>query len=77
MFKIEKNIPAPVTEKIEYPFLEMEKGDSFLVPFDRRADLVHAHVRDKANKFIHDHGGLPWKFAFRREADGIRCWRVQ
>ena len=60
MFKIEKNVPMPVTSKI-YPFAEMEIGDSFEFPAEKSSS-----VRAQVTKM------KPKKFATR----GCRIWRI-
>jgi hypothetical protein len=69
MIKIEKNVPMPTarfTKKI-YPFSEMEVGDSFLAK--------NGTVARAANGFskYHKNG---WRFATRKEGEGVRIWRI-
>lgn len=68
MVKIDKNIPVPQSGR-EYPWKQLEVGDSFLVP-----DTT-------AKKF----GGTVWqarkrtgyKFVTRAVEGGVRVWRVE
>ncbi len=71
-FTIEKGVPlsdARKTTRLKYPFPDMEIGDSFCVPGDRRNTLsVAASLYGKRN-------GL--KFTVSCQGDGrVRCWRV-
>ena len=69
-FKIEKGVPVPprnggrgAPEK--YPFSSMEVGDSFLAPEKAQSSTQSAGKR------------LGMKFTSRKEADGVRIWRVE
>ena len=70
--EIEKSIPIPrahATRK-EYPFPQMEIGDSFVVPIDRRVAVgVACHSYKKK------HGK---QFTTRKTEDGkfVRVWRI-
>lgn len=70
MFKIEKGIPLAARshgrEKI-YPFSDMEIGDSFLTE--------NKKVGRAAIQFTKRHNN-GWKFATRKEGDGVRVWRI-
>jgi hypothetical protein len=70
VFKIEKDIPVVVSRLDRYPFRDMEKGDSFLVP----KELVNT-VRQAA---WHNGKKLKAKFVLRRcPDDTYRCWRIK
>lgn len=70
--EIEKNIPIPRShaEGVKYPFPQMEIGDSFVVPIDRRVAVCMACLRYKEK-----HGK---QFTTRKTEDGksIRVWRI-
>lgn len=72
MFAIEKNIPVPTTGKgrpDKYPWKNMEVGDSFLVPDSTSAMFVG---RKQYAQRAHNA-----RYVTRREADGLRVWRVE
>ena len=76
-FKIEKDVPLPrATWRTapEYPFAEMEIGDSFYVPKVKQGTL-----RSRVEAFKKRHSGihLNKKFALRTIRDGIRVWRTK
>lgn len=75
MIPIEKNIPMPKNsagKPKKYPFAEMAIGDSFLNPnVDGKKNLI----QQATCGFSRKHPGF--KFATRREATGIRVWRIE
>jgi hypothetical protein len=65
--KVEKGILMPGN----FPFAQMEVGDSFVIPSTVRRSSVYI----AAKRFADEHGV---KFATRKLPDGIlRCWRVK
>lgn len=79
--KIEKGVPMPVfpdgrTRRYEtkaggeYPFPQMEVGDSFVVPIDRKGAVGVA-----CNSYKKKHGK---QFTTRKTEDGnfVRVWRI-
>lgn len=78
-FAIEKNIPmaqlASCSRKF-YPFAEMEIGDSFFVPASAEyttrqlVSRMGSSTRHAAKKHS------PKKWACRKQADGVRVWRI-
>lgn len=73
--KIEKGIPVPSNgTKGEFPFHEMDVGDSFLVPEGRKRSVSSA-----ACYYSGPRGkGSGKKFAVLRQKDGsYRCWRLK
>lgn len=70
MFKIEKKIPLPTRRTVisQYPWADMEVGDSFLVP-DKKVKTVYVTV-SKANKKY-----PPKHFISRAVKGGVRVWR--
>lgn len=65
-FKIEKNVPQPSRSK--YPFMDMEIGDSFLVPVGKGPTL-----RSMGSRLGKETGR---RFTVRVMGDGARVWRV-
>ena len=79
--KIEKGVPVPALPSGrlrryetkaggEYPFLQMEIGDSFVVPIDRRVAVGVSCVWYKKKRGM--------KFTTRKTEDGkfVRVWRI-
>lgn len=71
--KIEKDVPVPevITKRHKYPFAEMKKGDSFFVPDVPKTFSIYSLVRcfnEKRKEKI--------AVMQRREANGVRVWRV-
>lgn len=83
-FKIEKNFPIPkrTLHYSEFPFGEMEVGDSFFVSKKRyqKTSLtsLRMYIYNRIIKFIAEEG-KPWKFSssFDRQNDGVRIFRVE
>ena len=84
MFKIEKNIPLPPRAgdgaPPKYPFLEMEVGDSFVIPADDPAFRTRqggGRVHPAQNCFAY-YAKRGLKFASRSQPDGsMRVWRTE
>ena len=74
MFEIDKGveIPAKRARRRNYPFREMEVGDSFFVPTDKPANVsasICGCVRSSR---------YPGKrFTSRKVEGGVRCWRIE
>jgi hypothetical protein len=67
--EIEKNVPFP-TDRLTYPFADMDVGDSFLVGKGKRSS-----VSSNGALFAKKHPGV--KFAVRKvEGGDYRCWRI-
>lgn len=77
-FKIEKGIPCRDLRRgktvNDYPFAEMDVGDSFLLPTDLHKPSAYgvAYRENQAAAL----GGRTKRFKVRKAADGYRCWRV-
>lgn len=70
MFVVEDNHPIPEDDpRTVYPFLEMEIGQSFLVPSE-----MTARLRWAAKKFRDRHDG--WSYVTRSVDGGTRLWRL-
>jgi hypothetical protein len=68
MFEIEKGIPIPTARRKwdDYPFDEMEIGESFFVPGSTSTAIAAVGNRHK-----------PKRFTARKENDGVRVWRIE
>ncbi len=70
MTEISKNIPMPkVKTNIQYPWDDLEVGDSFLLnPGNRipKSNITHANLRY-----------FPKKFTIRKTEEGFRAWRIE
>ena len=82
-FKIEKNIPMPVTSgrgpTVDYPFLNMEVGDSIFVPgidakkasgqigFWKKNHGMNFAIRAMQGEVVNDDGEV-------ETVDGVRIW---
>lgn len=72
--KIEKGIaPEPFSGRINYPFAEMEPGDSILIDASNGWEV---QKKAQTAAYIHAkrHGR---KFMSRMQEDGLRIWRVK
>lgn len=64
-------VPAKRNHNLRrYPFTDMEPGDSFTIPADRRLS-----ARSAASQFQQVHQG--WQFVIRIEGERARIWRVR
>lgn len=70
-YPIEKNVPRPPRAG-QYPFADMEVGDSFLVSDKARGESARVAARNFRLRNAPD-----WIFASRREGTGLRIWRTQ
>jgi len=81
-FTIEKGVPYPKKGKkgfVNYPFDEMEVGDSFFVPLKKGNKITSLQPQILSNaKSYALHNKKDWTFKTSREEDetGIRIWRV-
>lgn len=72
MFKIEKNVPIPeriYRDRQNYPFKQMDIGDSFCVPKE-----YEKSIRALASRWGKVLGR---KFVVSKEDDKVRIWRVR
>jgi hypothetical protein len=83
MIEIDKNTPMPpvtVGRPRQYPFAELQVGDSFAIPLAgimlRSGDKAVGRLSAAALAYSRRYGG---KFTVRtdRENNVARCWRVQ
>lgn len=76
-YKIESGIEAPQTDNRggKYPFKLMAVGDSFFVPGSaENINRVALRVANAAHYAAKRYG---FRFTTRRNADGVRVWRVE
>lgn len=76
MYKIEKDIP--LTKSLnKYPLMNMEIGDSFLIPFENRkaARLRQSYLIVAIKKYSRQIG-IKAKYASRVSEEGLRVWRI-
>lgn len=70
-FKIEKCIPAPLSRQPhQYPFDQMEVGDSFLIPGAKITAEVFGSIAHRKNRYGEG-------YRCRAVDDGLRVWRVK
>ena len=75
MYKIEKDIPAPLpnTKGVgKYPWREMKIGDSFFIPY---ADTNYSQVNSAPSYF--SRRNPEYKFTVRKVEGGYRIWRIK
>lgn len=76
-YKIEKGIP--IKSKSKYPLVEMEVGDSFLVPFQGENKSAQQSRISSYLWTISNHNKLlkGRKYSMRVLDEGIRVWRIK
>lgn len=68
--KIEKGVPIPTGSRIDWPFDQMEVGDSLEIP----ADIGPRRAKNAASSYERTHN---WKFAIRKTGENTwRLWRT-
>lgn len=71
-FEIETGVPIPANAiKHQYPFSQMDVGDSFYVSPDK--PITKASVWGSASLYGKKHGK---KFVVRKDGEGFRVWRA-
>ena len=66
---VEKDVAAPKPRVVyDYPYEEMEVGDSFVVPVEARQKVLNANYRASRR--------LGWRFSTRTEGEQVRVWRT-
>ena len=78
--RIEKNVELPCKRNVcgNYPWREMEVGDSFYTDIPKTFKSIQsfqASLLSSARSYTFTNN-LKWKFATRREKDGLRIWRI-
>lgn len=67
--KVDKGIPAPQPrEVVEYPYEQMDVGDSFFVEGGTLNRMCYRNRRAGEK--------LGWRFTVRKVEGGVRVWRV-
>ena len=76
-YQIEKNVPPPGPE---FPFADMEPGDSFLIPFEEGENGSSPRIRNICAEITMElmkGGQNATNMYVRRNVEGgIRFWRV-
>ena len=65
--EVEKSVPLPAGKK-RYPYSSMDIGDSFFVDSGKLQVVCNANYRASKR--------LGMQFIARKEAQGVRVWRV-
>jgi hypothetical protein len=69
-YRIERGIPAPADgRKSQYPFDEMEPGDSFFIPGMKSSAEISSSVSYRKNRYQE-------KYVCRAVEGGLRVWRI-
>lgn len=68
-FKVEKGISLPNTHIHTFPFSQMKRGDSFLIPEGKRMNSL----RGEAQRFARNNR---YKIVTRTVDNGVRVWLV-
>lgn len=76
MFEIEKGIEMPNKKSI-YPFMTMEKGDSFFVPLDGDDRQTIRNRLGAAATYAASRKSVKFSIRFNKEREGYRCWRIE
>lgn len=82
-YKVEKNVKIPEkglhrTRKLKYPFADLEKGDSFMVPNAKSSTISGA--MNYAKKRFEDRHFISRTVVEEidgKEVKGIRVWRTE
>ncbi len=77
--KIEKTVPFPeIHSKFNFPWPEMEVGDSVLVKAGQteKIDLLKREVKGSA-RYYGVKTGKKFRSLINREENGIRVWRTE
>lgn len=77
-FKVESNVDMPALrcKLTEYPFMDMKRGDSFLVPCEpEHATRVRSRLWAAGKAFGKQNNGC--RFITRLVQGGVRCWRYE
>jgi hypothetical protein len=80
MLKIEKDVPLPERTygtASEYPFAEMDIGDSFFVPYGTSSEIERKTLLAKVkNSASYARKKKLGGFAVRGVPGGVRCWKT-
>lgn len=79
-YRIEKNIPVKRIARgvIIYPFADMLKGDSFLVPAaDQKAYRCASNSLHRQARMFNKQFAQGYEFTVRKVPGGVRCWRTK
>lgn len=77
MFNVESGVPMVGVRRgrkpTHFPFVDMDIGDSFVIPFDSSDAKLVANWR---RKILNAKRGMDAQFATALVADGLRVWRT-
>lgn len=77
---IDKHVPMPTSFRGEsqYPFADMEIGDSIFFPANTREEKtsIRGKLSGAASNYASKQGGTV-KFTTRTLTTGVRCWRIK
>ena len=76
--KIERNVPIPqVRSKFDFPWPEMEVGDSILVKAgnSESVDKLKGKIKGSA-RYFGEKTGRKFRSLIDREEKGVRDWRI-
>jgi hypothetical protein len=76
--KIENNVPIPqVRSKFNFPWSEMEVGDSVLIKADKKetVDILKGKIKGSA-RYFGEKTGRKFRSLIDRQEKGVRVWRV-
>ena len=78
MIKIEKKIKIPVPMCKEYPFHDMEIGDSFFIALSEKDTVNKLQIKlcARANYYVSRHNKTA-KFTSRCVKNGVRIWKIK
>jgi hypothetical protein len=77
--KIENNVPIPqVRSKFNFPWPEMEVGDSILVKAGKSetVDTLKGKIKGSA-RYFGEKTGRKFRSLIDREERGVRVWRIE
>lgn len=77
-FKVESGVPmpAPRCQALQYPFLDMKRGDSFFIACEaNEGKRLQSRLWAAARSFGKQNHGC--KFITRIVDGGVRCWRYE
>ncbi len=74
---IEKDIPIPPrtrSVKFEYPFKEMEVGDSFIIDY---SDKNYRKLYSSMKRYRKFNEGVKYTIRTFKDENHLRCWRIK
>ena len=74
--KIDNHIPPPPLRQQNYPFRDMQPGDSVFFPGENRADKHHPAYMNARNYVRRNGWQITVRSVIENGVKGIRIWRV-